>query len=50
MKFGQLIECNKRNIFRQKSFKSEAGRQVIDLTLYELKVSDFLVSIYTFFL
>ena len=49
MKFGQLIECNKRNIFRQKSFKSDAGRQVLDLILI-LFFFDFLVSIYTFFL
>ena len=45
MKFGQLIEYNKRNIFLQKSCKNEAGRLVPDLflflkkALYEVKTS-----------
>ena len=44
MKFGQLIECNKRNIFRQKSFKSDAGRQVLDLIL----ILFFLISLFQY--
>ena len=45
MKFGQLIEYSKRNIFFKKSRKNEAGRLVLDLflffekALYELKAS-----------
>ena len=34
MKFGQLIENNKGNIFLQKSCKNEAGRLVLDLFLF----------------
>ena len=34
MKLGQLIECNKRNIFLQKLCGNEAGRLVPDLFLF----------------
>ena len=34
MKFGQLIEYNKRNIFLQKSCRNEAGRLVSDPFLF----------------
>ena len=34
MKFGQLIEYNKRNTFLQKYAKNEAGRLVPDLFLF----------------
>ena len=54
MKFGQLIQYKKRNIFLQKSCKNETGRLVPDLflffrkALYEVKASVVcnLVSIY----
>ena len=34
MKFGQLIEKNKINIFLKKSFRDEAGRLVQGLLLF----------------
>ena len=34
MKFGHLIECNKRNIFLQNYAENEAGRLVPDLFLF----------------
>ena len=34
MKFGQLIEYNKRNIFLQNYAENEAGRLVPDLFLF----------------
>ena len=34
MKFGQLIENNKRNIFFKNHAENEAGRLVPDLFLY----------------
>ena len=34
MKFGNLIECNKGNIFLQKLCGKEAGRLVPDLFLF----------------
>ena len=34
MKFGQLIEYNKRNIFLKNYVENEAGRQVPDLFLF----------------
>ena len=38
MKFGELIEHNKRNIFLQKSCRqNEAGRLVSDLFLFFFK-------------
>ena len=46
MKFGQLVEYNKINIFLQKSCKNETGRLVPDhflflkKALYEVKASD----------
>ena len=45
MKFDQLIECNKRNIFLQISSKNEAGILVpdrflfFDKVFYEVKAS-----------
>ena len=38
MKFAQLIEYNKRNIFPQKSCRNEARRLVLDLFLFFQKV------------
>ena len=43
MKFGQVIECNKRNIFFKNHAENEAERLVLDLflffkkALYEIK-------------
>ena len=34
MKFGQLIEYNKRNIFLQNHTENEAGRLVLDFSLF----------------
>ena len=34
MKFGQLIECNKRNIFFKNYAENEAGRLAQDLFLF----------------
>ena len=34
MKFGQLIEYNKRNIFLKKLWENDAGRLVTDLFLF----------------
>ena len=34
MKFGQLIECNKRNIFFENYAQIEAARVVLDLLLF----------------
>ena len=34
MKFGQLIECNKGNIFLQNYAENEVGRLVPDLFLF----------------
>ena len=45
MKFGQLIECDKKKFFFQSHAENEAGRLVLDLflffkkTLYEVKAS-----------
>ena len=45
MKFGQLIECNKRNIFFKNHAEKETGRLGPDLflffekALYEVKAS-----------
>ena len=52
MKFGQLIQCNKRNIFLQNHGENEAGRLIPDLflffkKLYEVKaMAGSLVSVY----
>ena len=40
MKFGQLIEYNKRNIFLQKLRRTEAGRLVRDPSLFFKKASN----------
>ena len=37
MKFSQLIEYNKRNIFLQNLYRNEAGRLVPDLFLFAKK-------------
>ena len=34
MTFGQLIECNKRNIFLENYAKNETGRLVPDYVLF----------------
>ena len=34
MKFGQLIECNKRNIFFENHTQIDAARVVLDLPLF----------------
>ena len=45
LKFGQVVEYNKTNIFLQKSCRNEAGRLAPDLSLffekalYEVKAS-----------
>ena len=33
-KFGQAIECNKRNVFLRKSYRNEVGRLFPDLFLF----------------
>ena len=43
MKFGQLIEYNKRIIFLQNQAENEAGRLVPDLSLFFLKKKDLFV-------
>ena len=40
LKFGQLIECNKRNIFLHNSCKNAAGRLIPDLFLCLKKTLD----------
>ena len=53
MKFGYLIEYNKRNIFLEKSCRNEAKRLVLGVflffkRLYEMKASDLQLSFSTF--
>ena len=54
MKFGQLIEYNKRNIFLQNHAEREPGRLVPDLflffekALHEVKASDLQLSLNMF--
>ena len=54
LKFGQVVQDNKRNIFLQKSVENEAGRLVPDLflfvkkALYEVKASGLQLSFNNF--